>query len=220
MSSYNKQPCAYCGRREDTCHGGHVIPDCIYPLVSPVTRIKVPECHVCKASWEGDDARFRDVIVISGEANELADEKFFGPISRSFDKPSGHKWRRELRELLVPIEVDGVPRHKVYPLVCERVVRVLKRIVRGLCHKHEIGTCITEKQVGVWVQRWARPPDFHESYTSVSLGDGFCWYSYCDLQREDDGSIHSVWEIEFYGRTRFFCIVSASVDGWATPSLY
>jgi hypothetical protein len=214
-NQYEKLPCAYCGRYEGTCHGGHLVPNCMYPEGNKVEQLRVPECPVCKAYWQNDDAYFRDVIVMCGEANELANEKFFGPISRSFTKPSGPKWRRELGKLLVPVEVDGEPRHKVYPLHDERVVRVLKRIIRGLCHLHSLGTCITEAQVWASVFWCPIPPAFQADFKRESLSDDFCWYEYSDCRSQDDGVIHSAWVIEFYGRTRFFCLVSTSARGWA-----
>lgn len=212
MNKYEKLPCAYCGRQEGTCHGGHVIPACSYPENNKYEQIRVPECHVCKAYWQDDDARFRDVITLSGDANELASEKFFGPIKRSFTKPSGEKWRRALADMLVPVDVDGAPRHLIYPLRDERVMRIMKRIVRGLCHWHDLGTCITEAQVLVDVYRFTIPPVFRAEFKRESLNDNFCWYEHRD-SRDCEG-LHSTWVIEFYRRTRFFCLVSASAEGW------
>ena len=153
---------------------------------------------------------------MSGDANELANEMWQGPISRSFDKPSGQTWLRDLRELLVPVETHDGPRHKVYPLKDERVMRIMKRIVRGLCHEHKIGTGFTEEQVFVDVFRFPIPPAFHTEFKRVSLGDDFCWYEYCDCRDQDDGKLNSAWLIEFYSRTRFFCLISASADEWVS----
>ena len=211
MNSYKNKPCAYCGLQEGTCHGGHVIPKKMYPTSSKVRRVVVPECHLCKKNWD-DDAHFRAVIAMCGEPNEQANEMWYGPISRSFEHRSGSRWIRDLRELMVPVETTDGPRHKIYPLRDERVTRILKRIVRGLCQWEEIGTKITNEQVFVTVEWFEVPPAFRDQFKRKSLGDDFCWYSYSDQRGQDGGEFHSVWEIEFYGRTRFFCIVSESLE--------
>ncbi len=216
MNSYKKKKCAYCGLQEGTCTGGHVIPDCMYPDKSDarIQRLKVPECPACGATWLHDEDHFRSVILMCGEANELANEKWHGSVSRSFGYAGGPRSVRDIHELMN--SVPTLPgRYMIYPERDERVMRVLRKIIRGLCHKHEVGTAIADNQVHAMVERFTIPPAFRDLFVRHSLGDQFCWYSYCDQRGQEDGSVHSAWEIEFYGRTRFFCIVSASAEGTA-----
>jgi hypothetical protein len=211
---FEKLPCAYCGRNEGTCHRGHTIPDCMYPDGSQITKITVPECHVCKEYWQDDDAHFRAVVLLCGEPNDQVNAKW-PTVVRSF---RDRRCAKDLQDMMVSVEVSGVQRHKLYPMQDDRVVRVLKRIVRGLCYKHGLGSRITEEQVFVDVLRYAIPPAFQTEFKRESLDDAFCWYEYSDRRGKDDGEFHSVWVIEFYGRTRFFCLVSASASGWAADA--
>jgi hypothetical protein len=216
VNSYARKPCAYCGVRDGTCTGGHVIPDCMYPeeMDHRIQRINVPECPACGATWQDDEAHFRAVILMCGEANELASEKWFGPVSRSFDHASGPRWVRDLFELLEPVNTPDGLRYMVYPERDERVMRVLRKIIRGLCAYHKLGAAIAGNQVLAMVKRFEIPPAFRDQFVRKSLGTDFCWYSYSDQRGQDGGEFHSAWEIEFYGRTRFFCIVSASAENW------
>ena len=114
---------------------------------------------------------------------------------------------------MVPIETSAGPQYAVYPDRDERVMTVVRRIIRGLCHCHDLGTAIADCRVFARVMRYEVPPAFWERFEARSLGDHFCRYWFYDLQAEDPDH-HSCWVIEFFGRTRFFGIVSANEAGW------
>lgn len=61
--------------------------------------------------------------------------------------------------------------------------------------------------------RYEIPEQFLPDFKYFSLGDAFCTYSFIDLAGQDD-EFHSAWVIEFFGRTRFFAMVSANEAGW------
>jgi hypothetical protein len=207
--------CAYCGLKDHPREKGHVFPDNIYPsgLDPRVQYRTVPECTECKKIWQDAEAHFRIIIAIAGDPNAHVQELWDGPISRSFDKSSGPRWVRDVREQLVPVETESGPRHAVYPERDSMVMLVMRKIVRGLCHYHNVETAIADNRVLVQVQRFAIPPAFIGEFKQFSLGDQFCRYAFNDM-RADDTEFHSFWVIEFFGRTSFFGMVAKAEAGW------
>jgi len=209
------EPCAYCGGCEHPRERGHVFQRSIFPSgIDPtIQRPTVPECSECKKIWQDAETQFRNIVLVAGEPNESVTELWNGPVTRSFDKASGPRWLREFTAQLVPVETSDGPRHAVYPDRDARVMTVVRRTIRGLCHYHDLGTAIADRRIFARVMRYAIPPAFWERFVPMSLGDQFCRYWYYDLRAEDPDH-HSAWVIEFFGRTRFFGIVSANEDGW------
>ena len=111
------KPCAYCGTMTFKRERGHVVPDCVYPpsLDRRIQRITVPECARCKMIWQDAETQFRNMMMVSGEPNAYVRELWEGPVTRSFDKPSGPRWISDLIEQFVPVVTEGGPRHMVYP---------------------------------------------------------------------------------------------------------
>lgn len=217
--SMTKRPCAYCGSKDHPRHKGHVISQNLYPSNTPSTiqRRRVTECAECKKLWEDAEAQFRNILTVAGEPNDPVLELWNGSVARSFDHKSGARWVRDLAQQLVPVETVGGPRYAVYPDRDHRVMTVIRRIIRGLCAYHKLGTAIADCRVFAQVMRYQIPPAFWERFIAHSLGDDFCRYWYCDLQMEDPDH-HSAWVIEFFGRTTFFGIVSANEAGWPKES--
>ena len=209
------KPCAYCGSTEYHRIKGHVIARCMYPSGTPpgVQRRTVPECDECKQKWEDAEAQFRNVIAISGRPNAQVVELWNGSIRPSFDKPDGLRRARDVYRRMIPDNTGAEPQHWVYPDRDPQVILIVRRIVRGLCHWHNIGTAIADERVFASVVRYEIPEQFRGGFQRHSLGDQFCWYAFSDL-RGTDPFAHSAWQIEFYGRTRFLAAVSASEDGW------
>jgi hypothetical protein len=54
-------------------------------------------------------------------------------------------------------------RHMVFPAQDDRVLRVLRKIARGLLHYHGIETAVADNRVTVYVLRYAIPEGFHQS---------------------------------------------------------
>jgi hypothetical protein len=188
----------------------------MYPrgLDSRIQRPTVPECMACKKIWQDDEAHFRAIMLMAGEPNAAVIELWGGPVIGSFNKPSGPRWLRDLYEQMVPVDTPTGPRHLVYPARDARVMNVIRKIVRGLCHYHHLGTAICDRRVCANVQLFEVPDLFRPEFVNHSLGDHFCRYSYVDIREMGDGDLHSVWSIEFFGRTRFFGLVTADPEGW------
>lgn len=198
---FKNKPCAYCGRTDVRREKGHVIPEAMYPsTMDPTVQYRtVPECIVCKQIWQDAEAHFRTVAALCcGVPNADVMEQWDGPITRSFSKPSGKKWVTQLREMLVPVKVDGVDRHKVYPAEDEQVMFVARKILRGLCHYHKLGTAISDDRVHADVLRESMPDDVFTAFTVHVLKNSFCSYAY--LLLDPESGYHSAWLLCFYGK--------------------
>ena len=104
-------------------------------------------CKDCNHSWADDEAHFRNVIACCGEPNSKRKALWDTRILRSFDQIDGDKRRRDLQELLKPIETEQGTRYMIYPAEDERVLRIIRKIIRGLSHFHKLETAVEEKRV-------------------------------------------------------------------------
>jgi hypothetical protein len=77
----------------------------------------------------------------------LVQELWGTTVTRSLDQPDGTRRARELFEHLEPVMVEGQNRHMIYPGRDERVMRIVKKIVRGLSHYHEIESALSEGRI-------------------------------------------------------------------------
>jgi hypothetical protein len=201
--------CAYCG--EEIPRGEkeweHVVPRGLYPkskATSRVQRITVPTCRSCNASWADDEAHFRNVINIAGDANESALE-LWQKTTRSFNKDDGKRRAIDLLQQLEQVSVNGRDRFIVYPGEDERIVRIIRKIVRGLCHFHGVGTAVEEHRVWVDVLKHKVPDEFLKDMPLLHCEPDVFQYRYQVL---NDGGIHSWWLLTFFERTTFIGTVA------------
>lgn len=206
--------CAYCGKTVERAEREHVIPRCLYPKSkagSRVQRLVVPACSACNSSWSADEAHFRDIVLMSGPKNRPVEELWSTKVRRSFEKVDGHQRLRDIVAQMVPVTVEGQARHKVYPGKDPRVIRVIKKIVRGLCHYHGLRTAVSDKEVRADVMKYQVPPALLEEMPSFHREADIFEYRYSVL---NDRDVHSAWLMTFFARTRFMGIVSASRAGF------
>ena len=208
----SKAICSYCGERLAT-DKEHVFPRCLYPdskAGSKVQRMTIPSCNNCNKGWSDDEVHFRNVLSLAGEPNEARNELWQTAISRSFKKRDGAHRVRDLIEIMRPFEMDGRPRHKVYPGEDERVIRIVKKIIHGLCHFHNIMSAVSEKRIWVDVLKYHVPEQFLSEMKYEHREKEIAEYRYTVLQ---EYGIHSAWVITFFQRITFIGIVSMSEDG-------
>src|SRR5262245_42452295 len=144
-------PCAYCGSNEAGTVD-HVVPRALYPpskATSKVQRITVPACRACNGSWTDDEPHFRNMMLVAGEANPAVRALWEGKARRSFGHSDGHRRVRDLAARLVVVETPEGERHKVYPGEDPRVTRIVRKVIRGLCHHHRLVSAVSDGQV--WV---------------------------------------------------------------------
>ncbi|UFZ08076.1 hypothetical protein LQG66_18065 [Bradyrhizobium ontarionense] len=196
-----KQCCAYCG--EEAATYDHVVSRALYPgskAKSRFQRIKVPACTRCNASWVDDEPHFRNVLMVAGDPNAAVRELWEGKVWRSFHHADGLRRVRDLARKIEPVETAGGPRHIIYPGRDERVLRIVRKVVRGLCYHHGLLSPLSDDQVFADIHRFAMSPAFLEEMTAAHAEDDILEYRYAVIETED---IHSAWLLTFYGRTPF-----------------
>ncbi len=204
--------CAYCGAPVGSKEREHVVPKCLYPkskAKSRVQRITVPTCRRCNAGWADDEAHFRNVLNIAGDANESARE-LWQRTTRSFAQPDGKRRFIDLVEQLRQVSVDGRDRLMVYPGEDERVLCVVRKIVRGLCHYHQVATAVHDSRVWADILRHEIPSEFLEQMPVFHREPDIFRYRFTLL---DQVGIHSAWILTFFERTTFIAIVAVAGPG-------
>lgn len=93
-----------------------------------------------------------NVSQTAGDFNPAAEEVWFGKIKRSLSRPAGERRIHELLNITEAVQANGVTRLKIYPAKDPRVLDVIRKIVVGLCHPHDIVTALSMKRIWADVQ--------------------------------------------------------------------
>jgi hypothetical protein len=201
--------CAYCGERIATDRE-HVFPKNLYPeskIKSRVQRLTIPSCNVCNNGWSYDEAHFRNVLSLAGEPNDSRRELWETTVKRSFRQIDGPRRVQDIVSTWRQVEVDGRVRHMVYPGEDNRVVRVVKKIVRGLSHHHHIMSAVPESCVWVDVMKYRTPDEFLVQMSYDHREPDIAEYRYSVIE---EVGIQSAWLITFFERVTFIGIVTTS----------
>jgi hypothetical protein len=208
----NNRICAYCGQPALELDKEHVFPKCLYPpskAQSKVQRLTIPSCKSCNNSWSDDEVHFRNILTIAGEQpNSSRVELFKEKVIPSFYEVDGSRRRNDLLERLKQIKMsDGSVRQKVYPGEDEKVVRVVKKVIRGLCYYHNILWPVPDQLLWVDVLKYEIPQEFIDNMEYHNRELDIAEYYY---QVINDNEIGSVWIITFYQKVTFLGLVSIS----------
>jgi hypothetical protein len=117
---------------------------------------------------------------------------------------------RDLVGILHPVKIEGNDRHMVYPGKDERVLRIIKKIIRGLCHYHGIISAVSEKRVWSDILKYRIPEEFLSEMAYEHREQDIAEYRY---QVVREYGIDSAWIITFFQKVTFVGIVSVSEDG-------
>src|SRR5437868_14672173 len=161
--------CAYCGISNVKLTKDHVIPKLLYPISkanSKVQRLTVPACKECNNGWSDDEAHFRNVLMLCGEANQVAEELFNSTVIRSLHKEDGKRRVADLWEIMHPVQTQTSLRHAIYPATDLRFLRILKKIVRGLHFHHHFGRLISDEMVIADLLQFIIPQEFTDNVPS------------------------------------------------------
>lgn len=202
--------CAYCGIAGVTLERDHVPPACLYP---PSRRaqfnlqlITVPACPSCNRGYSDDEAHFRTVMLMAGDENEVVHELWKKTL-RSFMKVDGERRVTEIRKLMVPVKVSGEDRSMIYPGRDERVLRVVRKIVRGLAYHHGLGTAISDHRVWTDVLKYPIPVGLLDSITLLRPEHDIFqyWFEECA-----DAEITSIWYLKFFEKRIFVASITGA----------
>jgi len=203
-----KKPCAYCGDPATTAD--HVVSKGMYHASSAFHRITVPACLSCNNGMSDDEVHFRTIMLLAGNTTPVVRELWDGKTRRSFDKDDGRRRVHDVFVQMVPTNTDEGERHMVFPARDPRVMRVVRKIIRGLCAHHRLRAPVSDAEVVADVQRFQIPELFYSEMTAAHADPDVLQYRYLVLQ--DDPDIHSGWSLTFYSRTSFFCTVFRSLE--------
>lgn len=169
-------------------------------------RLTIPACRDCNCSWSNDEAHFRTVLVMSGdEPNAPRRELWDGPINRSFDQPDGVKRIDDVLALMRPVEIDSVERHMIYPAEDDKILRVVRKIIRGLSHHHDLLPFAKDDRVWTDVQRYEIPEELVSTMAYHHREPDIAEYWY---ELIDGSEIHSAWLLRFFEAPSFVGIIS------------
>lgn len=196
MRTLDKESCAYCGSSAASTED-HVLPSALYPpskACSGVPRIKVRACLPCNSGWSDDEVHFRNMLLIAGEPNPAVQELWHGKARRSSGYSDGRRRLRDLVRQMVPVHTAAGERHMVYPGRDERVMRIVRKVLRGLCHHHNVPSPVADAQVWGDVQRFDVHPAFLAEMTSAHAEADILEYRFGVI---DDLDTYSSWLLRF-----------------------
>ncbi len=204
--------CSFCGKAIIKSHDEHIFPNCIYPPskdLSKEIRLKIPACLECNSSWSGDEEFFRNVIYTAVGHNPNMDEKlmFEGPIIRSIrDHIGGKSKLDDLFEVMKSVVVDGDIRQIIYPTESNKILRVVRKMICGLC-SHHLRIMVADDNVQVDML------DYYKDFITQKVLDAMNYnqidkdiveYWYSEL---DHGPISSLWVLRFLTKIEFISFV-------------
>jgi hypothetical protein len=200
--------CAYCGVNPATT-ADHAVSRLLFPkrASSRYPRITVPACGDCNSGWSDDEPHFRNVLLLAGAPTTAVQELWDGKARRGFCQVDGRRRAQDIAALLEPVTTAAGQRHMIYPAKDDRVLRIIRKTVRGLCHHHGLGTAIPETRVIADVSRFSMPETWLAEMNLGIVDPDVLDYRYAAI--EQDG-IHSFWLLTYYGRTPFVAIVEVA----------
>ena len=210
--------CAYCGACDVPLEREHVVPACLYPpskANSKVQRLTVPACRSCNNGWSDDEAHFRTVLVLAGDPpnaprHELWQEK----VVPSFDEPDARRRLDDIISIMKTLPVDGEERQKIYPADDPRVLRVIKKIVRGLSHYHRLGSPIGDAEVWADILRYQVPSEALSRMAHHHREADIVEYAFEAPSAE---GVRSSWLLTFFQQVTFVGMVLEGANHGKSP---
>jgi hypothetical protein len=212
MTETPLKPCAYCGNLA-ICTADHVVPRALYPAsksASRVQRITVDACGGCNNGLSDDEAHFRNVLLVSGNPTDVVRELWDGKAHRGFRQVDGRRRVLDVAAGMVAVHTPEGERYMIYPGRDARVTRVVRKIVRGLCHHHGLPSPVPDGQVWADVQKFEIQSEFLADMSCHHVDGDVLEYRVGTLGGDPD--IHSVWLFTFFTRTPFVSIVYRSAE--------
>lgn len=202
-----RRPCAYCGVRGVSVHRDHVVPRGLYPEgweAGKIQRITVPACAACNNAWSNDEPHFRTVMLLAGEPNEPIRKIWDSKVARSFKEVDGRQRLQALADQMKPVVVDGTLRYKIYPGNDPKVIRIVKKIVRGLSYHHHLESVIDDSLIWADVRKLPVDEDLPNFGESGHCDPKIFHYWY---EPQDDKEFASIWRLWFYEKREFIAMV-------------
>jgi len=201
-SAYRNKTCGYCGQPTGpTGQGEHVFPACMYPPLltdGKVQRVKIPACRQCNFSFQADEAHARNILSACGLVPTPERIELWNTVCRSIRRKEGGIQdglailaQMQNHAILKP---DGNPYKQIFPLRDARVVRIMRKIVRGLCFRQTEEVISDENRV-VLFPHPSDPDDLALFEKVYQVPNVFLAYA---LIADRCPEVHSLWFLEFY----------------------
>lgn len=148
---------------------------------------------------------------MSGEPNPIVRELWRTKALPSFDKPDGLRRVNDLLREMRPVKTDQGDRHAIYPAEQEGVMRVVRKVIRGLCCYHRVMSSVSDRRVWADVLKYHVPQRFLDQMEYHACERDIAEYRYIVL---DEPPIHSAWLLTFFEECTFIGMVSMTEDGF------
>ena len=132
-------------------------------------------------------------------------------INRSFNRFYGLKRVQDLIAIMKPSKIAYDEKFIIFPVKDKRVIRVIRKVVRGLCYYHKVVSPLSDERVWVDVLKYSFPQEFLKQMDYAHRERDIVEYRWGILNEE---GISSVWIIKFFEQVTFISLVSMSEKGF------
>jgi len=191
--------CSFCGE-SGIVSREHVVPLGLFApsIHGSCNFVLIPSCDQCNGSFSKHEDHFRAFCTLASQGPPEAQELFYDPIRRAFDRPV-HCVKFLMRVYAGMKEsVDQPGRHRIYPN--EDVFFILRKIIRGLAYKHFESAVVSDEDVDVRVLLFEIPDEFNRAELFNAVHPTVFQYRF-DLC--DDGEYQSLWLLKIFETVRF-----------------
>jgi len=203
--------CSYCGEVTSDWNREHVIPAQLYPLSkskSKVQRLVVPSCRRCNSSWQDDEVHFRNMMTFIA-SNPVSKEVWATAMRHLGNQPDGLRRSLEVLQRIEPVEKDGTTDYIIDTEGDEKVMRVVRKVIRGLCHHHRLFCALPDQRVHAKLTEYPFPAGMYDDLTGHHRERDILEYWF-ELDQFEEA--HSVWTLVFFGSVAFLGYVSATEE--------
>jgi hypothetical protein len=110
----------------------------------------------------------------------------------------------DILDLIKPIQTENGLRHAIYPGNDERVLRVARKIIRGLAHYHELVPFVPDDKVWADVLKYEIPEALASNLIYQHREQDIAEYRFKETNKE---GINSAWIIRFFEAPTFVGLV-------------
>jgi hypothetical protein len=144
-------------------------------------------------------------MLLAGEPNDIVADIWSGPMLRSLALPDGRRRALDLIKIMRPAFDIALGAYRIFPAEDERVLRIVRKIIKGLSIHHNMPTPAVDGAIDVDVLRTPFPEELQSALDFRTAHPSVCRYGYFVF---DPGSeFGSVWLLTFYERTQFWGVV-------------
>ncbi|PAQ08133.1 hypothetical protein [Mesorhizobium temperatum] len=214
--------CGLCGTIGHTTRE-HVVPKCLYPASkskSRFQRITIAACEACNNGTADEDTHLRNVLLVAGDANDAVREIWESSFQPRMSGGDGRRRAKQLFDIMRPAPDAGANRHRIYPAEDPRIVKSIRKVIRGLSRHYGLHYPVSDGRVFADVLRQPVPLYLLDDMQQASAEPDILTYRYQIVT--DTPGLLSAWLLTFYERTTFVGLVYADEESNPTttgPSL-